>query len=659
MNGPPELRAELRTNARTRSAILLISLVYAAFLAGCAHKRAREVSGATERIAKIEVEGNAEVSEEDIEAHMNLRETTWFPLPKRQYLHRGMLPVDADRIEELYAARGFHDAEVLDIEVTSHRGKDDVVDLRVKVEENAPTTIETVEFAWPKGPPQDAVAAPKTIESTCGLTKGEPFDVDAMHRARAVMENALEQHGYAFAEVSEHAEVDRVAHVAHVRFELVSGPVVDIGNVTIEGLSAVPEKPVRVEFKRHLGKRYSPRRIESIEQSIYALGVFESVVVREAEAPRDGKVDLTISVTESRPQLIRLGVGLELEPNRWEQHGRMIYSHANLWRTLTQLDVELKAGYAELPALYNPKQHGPVLDLEPVLRKKGLLEDQLVWTLEPGFELGIQEGYQFYAPTNRVGVSRFFTRFFELGLSHNLRFVDFFSVDPALDASRSILGLDFRDPYLVSYMELQPRLHLTDRLVDPQNGVELGVIYSMAGGIFGGQYDFNKVTPEIVGRWTPLKNRLQFATRGQLGFILPFGDEPGAPIDLKYYLGGASTVRGWGLRRLSPRVEYCPPGSDGCRTIPVGGNTSILMNFETRVRIWKGLWGVAFVDGGDVQADESTFHPTQWNYSAGPGVRYVSRIGTFRVDVGIRINDPERFSDQPRAALHFGLGEAF
>ena len=83
------------------------------------------------------------------------------------------------------------------------------------------------------------------------------------------------------------------------------------------------------------------------------------------------------------------------------------------------------------------------------------------------------------------------------------------------------------------------------------------------------------------------------------------------------------------------------------------------MNFETRVRIWKGLWGVAFVDGGDVQADEVAFHPSQWNYSAGPGLRYDSRIGTFRVDVGIRLNDPARFSDQPRAAVHFGLGEAF
>lgn len=654
MIGPLERRADRRGLAG-----LVIVLTWVALVAGCAHKRAREVSGATERIAKIEVEGNEEVSEDDIEAHMNLRETNWFPLPKRHYLHRGMLPVDAERIEELYAARGFHDAEVLDIEVTPHRRKSDVVDLKVKVEENAPTTVVSVDFEWPEGSPRGGAATSAVIEETCGLAKGDPFDVDAMHRARAVMQDALERHGYAFAEVTERAEVDRVARQAHVTFELVSGPVVDIGNVTIEGLSAVPEKPVRVEFERHIGKRYSPRRIESIEQSIYGLGVFETVVVNKADEPRDGKVDLEIRVSESRPQMIRLGVGLELEPNRWEQHGRMIYSHANLWRTLTQLDVELKAGYAELPALYNPEQHGPVLELEPVLRKKGLLEDHLIWTLEPGFELGIQEGYQFYAPTNRVGVSRFFTRFFELGLSHNLRFVDFFSVDPALDASRSILGLDFRDPYLVSYMELQPRLHLTDRLVDPRNGVELGVTYSLAGGIFGGQYDFNKITPEVVGRWTPLKNRLQFAARTQAGFVLPFGDEPGAPIDLKYYLGGASTVRGWGLRRLSPRVEYCPPTGEGCRTIPVGGNTSILMNFETRVRIWKGLWGVAFVDGGDVQSNEVTFHPAQWNYSAGPGLRYDSRIGTFRVDVGIRLNDPARFSDQPRAAVHFGLGEAF
>src|SRR4029078_9156789 len=87
---------------------------------------------------------------------------------------------------------------------------------------------------------------------------------------------------------------------------------------------------------------------------------------------------------------------------------------------------------------------------------------------------------------------------------------------------------------------------------DPRNGAIIGATYDIAGGIFGGQYDFHKVTPEGRGYWTPLPNPLQLAAQGQLGFIVPFGDEPGAPFDLKLYLGGSNTVRGWGLRLLCP-----------------------------------------------------------------------------------------------------------
>ena len=234
-----------------------------------------------------------------------------------------------------------------------------------------------------------------------------------------------------------------------------------------EGLRSVPERSVRTEVESYEGKRYSPSRLERLESAVYALNVFETVNVSKSERPRDGFVDLVVEVRETHPQLIKVGVGLGLEPNRWEQYGEVRYRHANLFKTMTSLDARLRVGYAELPALYLPREHGPIARLDPKLRKKGFLEKNLVWTLGPGIELGIQEGYQFYAPTNRAGVSRFFTRFLELGLSHNTRYVDFFNTDPTIDRSRSILGLDYRDPYLLSFIELEARIRLTDRLVDP------------------------------------------------------------------------------------------------------------------------------------------------------------------------------------------------
>ena len=82
-------------------------------------------------------------------------------------------------------------------------------------------------------------------------------------------------------------------------------------------------------------------------------------------------------------------------------------------------------------------------------------------------------------------------------------------------------------------------------------------------------------------------------------------------------------------------------------------------NFEIRGRVWKGLWLVAFTDMGDVRSGLFSYAPNQWSYTVGPGVRYHTKIGVFRLDAGFRVNKTEYGAGQPIGAVHFGLGEAF
>jgi len=630
-------------------------------LGGCAGRRTtvKDVSGAKARVGKVEVHGNEALPDKTIEPYLNLQQTKWFPRPERRWYLEGLVPIDRKRVEEVYAAYGFHEARVLAFR-TKFRRKGKVVDLHIDVEENAPTLVRSVLFKWPDGRPRgpdDRLARPFQVERYCDVEPGKPFSIADLESSEATMRSALQQRGYAFARVEATARVDRLDRTAHVDFELRPGPFVRIGEIHIVGLATVPEKSVRTEVEGFENKPFSPRRIDDIEDSVYGLDVFSSVVVTPAEKPTNGRVDLTVTVTEAKPQSIKLGVGIGVDPNRWEQYASMLYTHANLGKKLVRLDLRLKAGYAELPAIWRPDEHGPIVMFEPSIRKKGFLEKKLMWTLAPKFELGIWPGYQFYSPKTRIAVSRFFTRFFELELSHDFHFVDFFNVDPALDRSRSILGLDFRDPYLLSYVGLRPTVYVTDRLLQPSHGVVLGVQYNLAGGIFGGQFDYNQLTPELRAYYTPLKNRLQLAGRAQVGFIIPFGDEPGAPFDQQYYLGGANSVRGYGTRMISPRIEDCD--ADDCRWIPIGGQTMVSGNFEVRARVWKGLWLVAFTDMGDVRSELFRFTPQQWSYTVGPGVRYHSKIGVFRLDAGFRVNETEYGEDQPIGAVHFGLGEAF
>ena len=637
---------------------------------GCATRRAyEEARGVEYEIRKVKLEGVERFKKDEFLDYLNVGESPrilrFLPLT---YWSDALIPIDKKRIVELYAAHGYYDARVEEFRPELNERRETVT-VNISVDEGQPTRIRDIDFSWPRDlptrPPDEEIdpkAHPSRIEAAVRLQRDDVFEVGELEDAAMDVQVALRSRGYPFAEVQEHATVNRDAKIADVSFEIVPGPFARIAHVRIKGNRDVPTDLIYNEISWAEGKPYSPKLERQIEQAIYGLQVFNSVSVRpdpdEPESLKDHRLDLVVEVNESQPQYVKVGGGIALEPNRWEQQVFVNYRHKNLYGRLFRFDAKMSVGYAELPALYNPQEHGPIFKAEPTFEKKGLLEKKLVWKLEPKFEIDVQQGYQFYSPNNRFGVSRFFGRFLEAGISHNLRFVDFFDVSPTLEQRDTILGLGFQDPYLLSFLQFDVNVFLTDRILQPRNGVVLSTTYDISTRYLGSQFDYHKVLPEMRAYWQA-HERLQFALRLQTGLIFPFGSELStAPIDQRLYLGGADSMRGWGNRRLSPQVRDCPP-DESCETIPVGGLTSVLGNFEVRVRVWKQLYTVAFFDAGDVQPGVQEYRPDQWNYSAGPGLRYETPVGKLRVDVGFRLNQTDRFETEPIWALHLGLGESF
>jgi outer membrane protein assembly factor BamA len=396
--------------------------------------------------------------------------------------------------------------------------------------------------------------------------------------------------------------------------------------------------------------------------------VFSAVTVQTGPAKDDGTVDLIVQVNEAKLSSLRVGGGIGIDPVRWEQRVGLRYRHESIFGRLTRMDVITRAGYAELPNFWAAQQHGPIFKLDLIFRKKGLLEKYLIWTEHPAFELGIWEGYQFWNLRNTFGVSRFITRFVELGLTYNNLYQQLFNLTPALaDAdNQAQLGADFRERYFVSYFEASATLHLTDDLITPTTGARLSLTYDFANRYIGSQFNYHKFSPELRLYYRP-HDRVQLAARARLGLLFPYGegDYRAVPLDQKFYLGGANDVRGWPLRRLSPRVQKCT-GVDlegelvGCDETPVGGYTEVLMNAELRLRLVSELWAAGFFDLGDVRAGVGEFGARGWQYATGGGLRYNSPIGIFRLDFGWRLTvDEERFPEPHRWAVHFSLGEAF
>lgn len=626
---------------------------------GCKKSRAR-LAPPGPLVRSVHVDGNEGVQDEDVVEHLNLQPTSPVTLGSRSYYLPGLEDTDAAVIKEVYASEGYYDAEVTDVAVQVRRAgkpmKRQRAHVRFSVVEGPPTLVRSVSFDWtgtPRPPPPR-----EPVQAVVTLKPGDVFSAAALTESRDQILASLLDQGYAFAQVTETARVDADLRVAEVHFEIDPHDHKTVSSVEVRGLDRIREALVLREFERSLGKPYSPRRLREIEAAIYGLGVFSTVSVHVGAEQPGSKLEVIADVREGKMQRVKLGVGLQIDLVRWQQHGVAEYQHHNLFKRLYRFTARGRAGYAELPAIYQPDQHGPIADLNLELRKKGLLEPQLVWSNAIGIELGIWDGYQFYTATNRFGVSRFFTRYFELGLSYNNQFTDFFAVSETLNTNRTVLGLDYRDPYFLAYFQVAPTIHLTDTLVDPSNGIRLSVPYDIATTFIGGQFDYHKIEPDLRGYYRP-HPRVQLALRARLGMIVPYGQNPGAPFNRKFYLGGSNDVRGWPLRRLAPRVVDCDEGVTGCPGTPVGGYSMLNGSFELRVRTVSELWVAGFTDMGDIQQKVATFDTRGWMYSTGGGLRYDSPIGKFRLDFGWRLNDDPRFPEPRRWAVHFGLGESF
>ncbi|MDY0061808.1 MAG: BamA/TamA family outer membrane protein [Myxococcota bacterium] len=635
--------------------LLLLLLVGTLVASGCAaSSRASRGETPGPLIVELQLEGVTRFSKGTLTSYLHLGETSWLPLTPDFRLDPALLAADQRRVEELYHAHGYYQARVLGVEQTVDE-KRRKVKLRLRVAEGEPTRVRQVRYVWPA----QASLSPeeqRRVEALATVQQGAVFETARLNVSIGKLRLALTRRGFPLAQVQASAEVHEGARQADAEFRLLPGPLARIGRLHFQGLVGVPEELVAREVDFLVGQPYSPALTRQLEQTLKAMRVFRWVAVVPPTEVVDGQVDLTVRLSEADPQSLRLGLELSFEAVRWQEQAVAKYTHTNLFGNLTRLDLTTIAGWAQLPTPWAVDAQGPVVKLEPAFTKKGILEPYLLWSLVPTLASDVQEGYQYWSAGERLGVSRWFAGVLSLSLSHNLRRLDFYAVDPAFDRQESLLGRDFRDPFVLSYVELQASVALADSLTKPTEGVIVDGTYDLAGGLLAGDYSFHRALLGLRAYHRPFR-KLQLASRLQAGTISPYGVQAAVPFSFKFYLGGSSTVRGFGSKRLSPMLHECL--ADACTDIPIGGLSMIQGNLELRYRLLKKLSLVAFGDLGDVQVETLVWEPGEWNFTAGPGLRADTPLGLARLDLGFRLNRRDAYPGEPTWAVYFGLGEAF
>ncbi|HZU32145.1 MAG TPA: BamA/TamA family outer membrane protein, partial [Candidatus Angelobacter sp.] len=187
--------------------------------------------------------------------------------------------------------------------------------------------------------------------------------------------------------------------------------------------------------------------------------------------------------------------------------------------------------------------------------------------------------------------------------------------------------------------------------------VDLGV----AAGAFGSQTNFSRIVMQNSSYYQFHKRRWVFARSTRIGVEEPFGNTAFAPLPERFFAGGSTSHRGFGINQAGPR--------DLTSGFPLGGEAMFLNNLELRTPplpfpfVGNNLSAVLFHDMGNVfttaedmvnslakfsQPDRSTcLNPTSgicnFNYvshAVGAGARYRTPIGPVSFDVGYNLNPP-------------------
>jgi outer membrane protein assembly factor BamA len=195
----------------------------------------------------------------------------------------------------------------------------------------------------------------------------------------------------------------------------------------------------------------------------------------------------------------------------------------------------------------------------------------------------------------------------------------------------------------------------TDNALNARRGYQVALHVEEAGRLLPGTFNYYGATAD-ARHFLPLGKRLVAANRLQLGNIRPSGYDPRmVPFSKKYFLGGASSLRGWG------RYEVSPLGGSG---LPIGGNTMISFSTELRAVLRGKLGGVVFLDAGNVWRDLRELNLGDVRYAAGAGLRYQTPVGPIRLDFGQQLNhiDGLLVNGSPEVRhwrVHFSIGQAF
>jgi outer membrane protein insertion porin family len=549
-------------------------------------------------IDRIVIEGNSALTAGQIKDAMSTKEKLYWIFPFST-VQRKVFDDDVDRILQLYADHGYIQARVESTEIVPDLARKKVT-LRVRVVEGPQFRTGTITITG------NELLTTEELRRMVKLQEGGVFNRGALRTAVRAIVDRYSELGRARAEVDPRTVNDLANLKVDVTIPIVEGGPVYVERINIIGNTKSSEKVLRRELRVAEGELFTFQKLVRSRQRLFALGFFDEVNANTEPGSTPDKIVITIDVKERSTGVFSIGAG-----------------YSSLDSLFATLDVSQRNLFGRGQEVFLRFRIGSVSRLGLV----GFTEPYLFdIPLRAGFDIYDREREYDDFTEERLGgdvrASYPLAEYLTLAGLYRLENVDISNVSPTA-------GEDLKEQEgesLNSVIELNLFRDTRDNPFEPTQGSRNSLEFMFAG--LGGDTQFYKFIAE--SSWfVPLPVfKLVWAVRGLFGMAEGWGGQE-VPIFERFFLGGATTLRGQRTRSVAPK----DPQGD-----VIGGDKELLFNTELLIPIFPRFRLALFFDTGNAYGFGTPFDPTDLRYAAGVGVRFFSPLGPMRLDLGYNLD---------------------
>jgi translocation and assembly module TamA len=574
----------------------------------------QKVTGTTETeitlpSRQIRIEGLKAFDESDVLEALGAEQPGWFAFwdSTPPTIKEKLIPTIPAALQNYFDSEGYYDATYEIKETDDH--------ITVVVDEGEPVLVNDVN-----------ISSDYDITQIVKFQKGEIFRADEFIQTKGKIIQALLSDGYCSYELDSKAFVDLQKHTVDVRFIVYKGGVCTFGNVTVTGLKSIDPKIVKSRVRAQKGTRFSTEAVQETSSAIYGLQSFDSVLIN-VDRKFYNVVPVDIAVQEMKnPYHVSFGAGYDTYIGPRVQG---VFKKHNFLGNAQQLTLRLT--WSSLEQLISLDFYKPVL-----FEAAGF-----------DMDLGTGLGYSNLKFDGFREKKAWMKTFLKHETEH-LRLVGGIALEAieidTVDNRVYILPRRAYDAFLLSYPYFDIVYDARDSKLNPKYG------YYLAGYV---EYGIPTDTESSLYLKTQLEARgiytvseLTMAIVGKIGSINTLDDSSrGIPESKKFFGGGAYSNRAYGFRDIGVVLS-------STQDALYGGESMANLSVELDYPVWDDLYAAAFTDSTMISSGSYNFSG-EIITSAGMGVRYMTPVGPFKLDVGFNVEDPSIYG------ISFQIGQSF